>query len=219
MRQSLAQMLDGAGWQVHLFADAHSFLSQPRALAPSCLLVDVNLPDIGGLELQQLLADRPDTPIVFIADRCDVRTTVRAMKAGAMEFLLEPIDEQLLLGAVAEGIDRSRSILNRQSQVRAIHECYVSLTPREREVMALVAKGRLNKQVGSVLGISVITVKAHRGNVMRKMRAGSLPDLVRMAATLYAAPMDDDSCVLSPLPLSQEEGQGGGAIRAESTFG
>jgi len=171
------------------FASAQEFLSSPRVLAPSCLVLDVSLPDLNGLELQKRIAgDRSDMPIIFISGYGDVPMTVQAMKAGAVEFLTKPFSDDVLLTAIQHALERSGTALANQAQARALRDCHESLSPREREVMALVVSGLLNKQVGGELGISEITVKAHRGQVMRKMKANSLADLVKMAATLRLAP-------------------------------
>ena len=184
VRESLELLLQSAGWQRETFASAQEFLSRPRPTVPSCLVLDVTLPGLNGLELQQQLASRTDMPIIFISGHGDVPMTVRAMKAGASEFLTKPIRDDLLLNAIRVAVERSRAVLRLDSEMRALKNCYASLTPREREVMALVVAGLLNKQVGGELGISEITVKAHRGHVMRKMKADSLPNLVTMAARL-----------------------------------
>ena len=184
VRESLELLLQSAGWQRETFASAQEFLSRPRPTVPSCLVLDVTLPGLNGLELQQQLAARTDMPIIFISGHGDVPMTVRAMKAGASEFLTKPIRDDLLLNAIRVAVERSRAVLRLDSEMRALKNCYASLTPREREVMALVVAGLLNKQVGGELGISEITVKAHRGHVMRKMKADSLPNLVTMAARL-----------------------------------
>jgi FixJ family two-component response regulator len=151
---------------------------------PCCLVLDVRIPGLDGLELQQQLAERSDMPIIFITGYGDVPMTVRAMKAGAIEFLTKPFNDSVLLDAVRQALERSRAALHRESEMHVLRSCFATLTPREREVMALVVSGLLNKQVGGELGISEITVKAHRGQVMRKMKADSLPDLVTMAARL-----------------------------------
>jgi FixJ family two-component response regulator len=184
VRESLELLIKHAGWQPELFASAQEFLARPRVAVPSCLVLDVALPGLDGLELQRQLADRTEMPIVFITGYGDVPMTVRAMKAGAVEFLTKPFRDDVLLDAIRGAIERSRAALRLDSELRTLRTCYGSLTPREREVMALVVSGLLNKQVGGELGISEITVKAHRGQVMRKMKADSLPDLVTMAARL-----------------------------------
>ncbi len=189
VRESLELLIRCAGWQAETFASAQEFLSRPRVLAPSCLVLDVGLPDLNGLDLQKrVAADRTDMPIIFITGHGDVPMTVQAMKAGAVEFLTKPFGDEVLLGAIRNAIERSRAAVSREAEMRVLQNSYASLTPREREVMALVVSGRLNKQVGGELGISEITVKAHRGHAMRKMKAGSLADLVNMAARLRLAP-------------------------------
>jgi FixJ family two-component response regulator len=184
VRESLELLIKSAGWRPETFASAQAFLARPRPTVPCCLVLDVTLPGLSGLELQQQLADRTDMPIIFITGYGDVPMTVRAMKAGAVEFLTKPFRDDVLLDAIRGAIERSRAALRLDSEMRTLRTCYESLTPREREVMALVVSGLLNKQVGGELGISEITVKAHRGQVMRKMKADSLPDLVTMAARL-----------------------------------
>jgi FixJ family two-component response regulator len=186
VRESLELLIRSAGWRPETCASAQEFLARPRALAPSCLVLDVSLPGLNGLDLQgRVAAERPDMPIIFITGYGDVPMTVRAMKAGAVEFLTKPLKDDMLLTAIRHAIERSRAALDREAEIRALRECYGSLTPRERQVMDLVVSGRLNKQVGGELGISEITVKAHRGKVMQKMKADSLPDLVKMAARLH----------------------------------
>jgi len=184
VRESLGLLIESAGWQPELFASGREFLARPRASAPTCLLLDVRLPDLNGLDLQTLVADRTDMPVIFMTGYGDVPTTVRAMKAGAVEFLTKPLLGHVLIGAIRSALERSSSALGQATQMRALEESYSSLSQREQEVMALIVSGRLNKQVGSELGISEITVKAHRGRMMRKMHAGSLPDLVKMAVRL-----------------------------------
>jgi FixJ family two-component response regulator len=188
VRKSLELLIGSAGWQPETFASAQEFLSRPRVLAPSCLILDVTLPDLNGLELQKrVAADRTDMPIIFITGYGDVPMTVQAMKAGAVEFLTKPFSDDALLSAIHHAIERSNTALEQQVEMRALRHCYASLSGRERQVMALVVSGLLNKQVGGELGISEITVKAHRGNMMRKMEADSLAGLVKMAARLRLA--------------------------------
>ena len=184
VRESLELLIKSAGWQPETFASGQDFLAQPRASVPCCLLLDMTLPGLNGLELQRQLAERTEMPIIFITGHGDVPTSVQAMKAGAVEFLTKPFNDEVLLDAIRGSIERSRLALRLHAEARALKARYDSLTSREREVMALVVSGLLNKQVGAQLGISEITVKAHRGQVMRKMKADSLPDLVTMAARL-----------------------------------
>jgi len=193
VRESLELLIQSAGWQTETFAAAREFLARPRLLAPSCLVLDVSLPDLNGLDLQQRIAgDRVDMPIIFITGHGDIPMSVQAMKAGAVEFLTKPFGDEVLLSAIGGAIERSRAALGDQVEVGALRDRYGSLSSREREVMALVVSGLLNKQVGGRLGISEITVKAHRGRVMRKMKAGSLAELVTMAARLGIAPAAKD---------------------------
>jgi FixJ family two-component response regulator len=185
VREALERLIRSSGWQPETFASAQEFLARPRASVPSCLILDVTLPDVSGLDLQKrLVVDRPDMPIIFITGHGDVRMSVQAMKAGAVEFLMKPFGDEVLLGAIRYALERSRRVLERTAKMKVLRENYDSLTPREREVMTLVVSGLLNKQVGGELGISEITVKAHRGQVMRKMKADSLPALVNMVASL-----------------------------------
>jgi len=189
VRESLEALIRCAGWEPETFASAQEFLARPRVLAPSCLVLDVTLPGLNGLDLQKRVAvDRIDMPIIFITGYGDVPMTVQAMKAGAVEFLTKPFRDDVLLTAIRHALDRSHSALGREAEMQVLRDCYASLTRREREVMTLVVSGLLNKQVGGELGISEITVKAHRGKVMRKMKAGSLADLVNMATSLRLAP-------------------------------
>jgi FixJ family two-component response regulator len=185
VRESLESLIRCAGWQPETFASAQEFLSRPRVLAPSCLVLDVTLPDLNGLDLQKRVAvDRTDMPIIFITGYGDVPMTVQAMKAGAVEFLTKPFGDDVLLSAIRHAIGRSQAALGHEAEMQALRDRHASLSRREREVMALVVSGLLNKQVGGELSISEITVKAHRGKVMRKMEAHSLADLVTMAARL-----------------------------------
>jgi FixJ family two-component response regulator len=185
IRESLELLIRCAGWRPEIFASAQEFLTHPRALVPSCLVLDVALPGLNGLELQKRIGvERADMPIIFLTGYGDVPMTVRAMKAGAVEFLTKPFSDDVLLTAIRSALERSRVALGQEADTRALRDRYASLTHRERQVMALVVSGLLNKQVGGELGISEITVKAHRGKVMRKMKADSLPDLVNMAARL-----------------------------------
>jgi FixJ family two-component response regulator len=183
-RESLELLIKSAGWRAETFASGQEFLAQPRVSVPCCLLLDMTLPGLNGLELQQHVAERTEMPIIFITGHGDIPMSVRAMKAGAVEFLTKPFNDGVLLEAIRGAIERSRGAVRGAAQVRALRDCYTSLTPRERDVMALVVAGLLNKQVGGQLGISEITVKAHRGQVMRKMKADSLADLVMMGARL-----------------------------------
>src|SRR5712671_4517062 len=188
VRESLQLLIECEGWHPETFASAQEFLARPRALVPSCLVLDVSLPGLNGLELQKRVAiERTDVPIIFITGYGDVPMTVQAMKAGAVEFLTKPFSDDVLLSAIRNAIERSKTALGHEAEMQALRDRYESLTRREREVMALVASGLLNKQVGGELGISEITVKAHRGQVMQKMKADSFADLVKKAARLGLA--------------------------------
>jgi FixJ family two-component response regulator len=195
VRESLDVLIRCAGWQPETFESAQEFLARPRPLAPNCLVLDIAPAGLNGLDLQKRIAvDRTDMPIICITGHADVPMTVQAMKAGAVDFLMKPFSDDVLLGAIQQAIERSQAALGHEAQMNALRDRYASLSRREREVMALVVAGLLNKQVGSELGISEITVKAHRGSVMRKMKAASLPDLVNMAARLgVASPQDGQS--------------------------
>ena len=188
VRESLELLIRNAGWQPELFETAQDFLSRQRVAVPNCLVLDVTLPGLNGIDLQKQVArERTDMPIIFITGHGNIPMTVQAMKEGAVEFLTKPFGEEVLLNAIRLALERSRNALDQETQLQALRDRYASLSPREREVMALVVRGLLNKQVGFELGISEITVKAHRGQVMRKMYAGSFADLVNIAAKLGLA--------------------------------
>jgi FixJ family two-component response regulator len=189
VRESLEALISWAGWQPETFESAQAFLARPRISIPCCLVLDISLPGLSGLDLQKLIAaDRIDMPIIFITGHGDIPMSVQAMKAGAVEFLTKPIDDEALLTAIRHSIERSKAALENDSEVQTLQARYSSLTPREREVMLLVVSGLLNKQVGAKLKISEITVKAHRGKMMQKMEADSVADLVRMSISLRLIP-------------------------------
>ncbi len=185
VRESLELLFQNEGLCVETFTSAQEFLNRPRAFAPNCLVLDLSLPGLNGLELQKrVVVERPDMPIIFITGHGDIPATVQAMKAGAVEFLTKPISNEALLSAVRSSLERSKTLLGRGEELRMLRARYARLTSREREVMALVVVGLPNKQVASELGISEITVKAHRGSMMRKMEADSLAELVNLATRL-----------------------------------
>ncbi len=188
IRESIELLSRATGWEPESFSSAEEFLAQPRSSVPCCVVVDLTLPGLSGLELQKRLSGVLEMPLIFVSGHTDIARTVQAMKAGAVEFLTKPLREDLLVKAIHDAIGCSRTAVRLHSEMRTLTNCYESLTPREREVMTLVVSGLLNKQVGFELGISECTVKAHRGQVMRKMQAESLPDLVMMAARLGVRP-------------------------------
>ena len=186
VRESLETLIRDEGWQPETFSSAQQFLDRPRALTPSCLVLDISLPGLNGLELQKRVAvERTDMPIIFITGHGDIPMSVGAMKAGAVEFLTKPFNDEVLLTAIRQALERSRLALAQEAEMQELRDRYASLTPREMQVMALVVSGLLNKQVGGELGISEKTVKAHRGQVMQKMKANSVADLVKMAEKLH----------------------------------
>jgi len=191
VREALAGLIRSAGWNVEVFVSADEFLGRPRPDAPSCLVLDVGLPGLSGLDLQARMAElHSDIPIVFITGHGDIPMSVRAMKAGAVEFLTKPFVDQDLLDGIQLAIERHRAVRGEDEELRELQDCYASLTPRERQVLELVVSGRLNKQAAAELGTSEITIKVHRGRVMAKMRATSLPDLVNRAAKLRLKPAE-----------------------------
>lgn len=206
VRESLETLIKWAGWETETFESAQTFLARTRVAVPCCLVLDVSMPGLSGLELQKLIAaDHTNMPIIFITGHGDIPMSVQAMKAGAVEFLTKPIDDDALLNAIRHSIERSRAALENEADIQTLRNRYTLLTPRERDVMLLVISGLLNKQVGSKLGISEITVKAHRGKIMQKMKADSLAELVRMSISLRLIPTqnpwhlshntDNSSCI------------------------
>jgi FixJ family two-component response regulator len=186
VRESLESLIQDQGWQPETFASAQEFLDRPRTFTPSCLVLDISLPDLSGLELQKRISiERADMPIIFITGHGDIPMSVGAMKAGAVEFLTKPFNDEVLLTAIRQALERSRLSLVQEADMRELRERFESLTPRERDVMALVVSGLLNKQAAGELGITESTVKAHRGQVMQKMKANSVQDLVKMTARLH----------------------------------
>jgi FixJ family two-component response regulator len=185
VREALEALIRVEGMEVQTFSSAQDFLAYPRTSAPSCMILDVSLPGLNGLELQKRVSsEHRDMPIIFITGYGDIPMSVQAMKAGAVEFLTKPVADQVLLNAIRNAVDRSRAVLARDEDLRSLKERYAQLTPREREVMAQVVIGSMNKHIAAKLGISEITVKAHRGCMMRKMNADSLAELVMMATRL-----------------------------------
>ena len=184
VRESLELLIRTEQWEVETFTSAEEFLSHPRQASPCCLVLDLTLPNLNGLDLQKQIAGRSEMPIIFITGYGDIPASVRAMKAGAVEFLTKPLDNDALLAAIRDAIQRSETALRGEAEIQALRERYDTLSRREREVMALVVDGRLNKQIGGELGISEITVKAHRGRVMEKMKARSLAELVKLNSKL-----------------------------------
>src|SRR5215470_8310680 len=194
VRESLELLIQNEGWQPKTFVSAQEFLNCPRAVVPNCLLLDLSLPGMTGLDLQKRIAiERTDMPIIFITGHGDVPKTVQAMKAGAVEFLTKPFNDEVLLRAIRQALERSRLTLAQEAEMQDLRECYASLTPRERDVMAWVVSGLLNKQVAGELGITESTVKAHRGQVMQKMKANSVADLVKMTARLHQSAATNQS--------------------------
>jgi FixJ family two-component response regulator len=185
VRESLESLIRFEGWQPEMFGSAEEFLAHPRVSLPSCLVLDVSLPGLNGLDLQKRIAiERREMPIIFITGHSDVPMSVRAIKAGAQDFLTKPFSDVMLIEAIRQALERSRVALSHEVEMDALRDCYASLTGRERQVLSLVVSGLLNRQVGNELGISVITVKAHRGRVMQKMKANSIADLVNIAGKL-----------------------------------
>ncbi|HEV7607809.1 MAG TPA: response regulator [Steroidobacteraceae bacterium] len=187
VRESLEGLIAEAGWQPELFASAEEFLAHPRDRVPACLVLDVSLPELNGLELQKRIANRPGLPIIFITGRGDIPMSVEAMKAGAVEFLTKPFGPEELLDAIRGALERSRASLAHEAEQKVLSDRYETLTARERQVMALIVRGLLNKQVAAELDLSEITIKVHRSRAMRKMRVKSFAELVSMAAQLGIA--------------------------------
>ena len=185
VRKGLERLIRSVGWKTETFASAQEFLARPGTEAPSCLVLDLQLPDVSGLDLQKRMAEAGwETPIVFLTGHGDIPASVQAMKAGAIEFLTKPVDEQDLLKAIQEAVERDRRTRQQHADMRELRDRYESLTAREQEVLLQVISGLLNKQIAAGLEITEDTVKFHRGHIMRKMRADSFADLVRMAENL-----------------------------------
>jgi FixJ family two-component response regulator len=196
VRHALEFLIAASGCRARCFACAADFLQSPREMTPGCLILDVTLPDLCGLELQRRIANRPELPVIFLASQGDVCTTVRAMKAGALEFLVQPVREEIVVDAIKAAIEHSRDAMNRELELQLLRSRHASLTPRERQVLGCVVRGLLNKVIGADLGISEITVKAHRGRVMRKMKVRSLAELVTVAAILGVVALPASTPVL-----------------------
>jgi FixJ family two-component response regulator len=188
-RAALESLICSRGWKARAYSCALAFLAQERVQVPACLLLAVNLPDRNGLEVQQLLLDRPELPIIFVSGRGDIPSAVRAMKAGAVEFLVKPFSDEEVLSAIEHAIERSTAVLRHTAEVTALLQRYTTLSTRQREIMDLVSSGRLNKQVAGDLGIAEVTVKTHRGRIMRQMEAGSFAELVKMHVKLSSEAM------------------------------
>lgn len=185
IRESLELLIRSGGWQPEIFGSPTEFLAQPRMAVPNCLILDVNLPELNGLALQQLIAaERTETPIIFVTGYGDIPTSVKAMKAGAAEFLTKPFGDDVMLSSIEQALERSQAAISSQSDLQVLRQRYESLSRREQQVLSFVLSGLMNKQIAFELGISEITVKAHRGQMTRKMHARSLPDLVTMATKL-----------------------------------
>jgi FixJ family two-component response regulator len=206
VRQALDPMIRSAGWQPRTAASAEEFLARPRVMSPSCVLAEVHLPGLTGIDLQSLIVERTAMPIILMSGRMDVQAAVQAMKGGAFEVLTKPLVTDVLLTTIRQAIDRSRAALNQLTHIQVLQARYASLSARERDVMSGVVSGRLNKQVGGDLGISEITVKAHRGKMMRKMQASSFAELVTMVASLHRwAATTAASVRLPPEPLADTD--------------
>jgi FixJ family two-component response regulator len=202
MRESLEALIQDEGWHVETFMSAEEFLNRPLEFVPRCLVLDISMPGLNGLELQKRLAvERPDMPIIFITGHGNVPMAVLAMKTGAVEFLTKPFSDESLLTAIRNAIERSKSLVGRNTELQALKSRYARLTSREREVFALVVAGLSNKQVGGELGICEPTVKAHRGCVMRKMKAGSLAELINMATPLRLSRLSRLTTVRTPVNI------------------
>ena len=215
VRDALDVLIRSAGYRAKTAASAEEFLARPRVIAPGCLLVELHLPGLTGLGLQRLVSDRMETPIIFMSEQVDVPATVEAMKAGALEFLTKPLVRDVLLSAIRQAIECSHASLHRLAQIQVLHERYASLTRREREVMSLVVCGRLNKQVGCELGISEITVKAHRARMMRKMQARTVVELVAMLTSLHRA----DAALVADVKAAPESLDWHRCLRAIAAYG